>query len=206
MLAQTIDALAQAEIERFEQVVRRRDDARFIPRQSAEFLHTLVLVGGFRRAVEIGTSFGYSGTWLATALRHNGGTLVTIDRDENKTGPARAAFERAGLAHIVRVVLGPAEQVLPGLEGPFDFAFIDADKPGALRQFELLWPKLAQRATIVTDNVASHERELHEFTSHLRQHPQLRSTLIPIGSGLELTVKVEPGGHAPSVDGADWVI
>ena len=208
MFAQTIARAAWHEIERIGQIAAERDDAWAVPRVSAEFLHSLVLAGGFRRGLEIGTSYGFSGLWLGAALQRNGGALFTIDNDAAKVAFAREAFGRAGLADTVHAVLGAAEEVLPETDGPFDFVFLDAEKKSTRRYFDLIWPLLAHRATIVTDNVTSHAEELAEFVAYLRQHPQLCSTLVPLGSGLQLTIKLDAYG-APAtatLDGADWVI
>jgi predicted O-methyltransferase YrrM len=206
MLNQTIPADVSREIETVERVVQQQDDALAIPRVSAEFIHTLVLAGGFCRALEIGTSYGWSGLWIGAALLHNGGTLVTIDSDARKTTAAQASFARAGLADTISVVAGTANDVLDELDGPFDFVFIDADKPNTRRYFDRCWYRLAQRATVVTDNAVTHADELADYLAHLRAHPNLCSTLVPIGSGLEVSVKLDPYSPTVSVDGADWVI
>ena len=206
MFEQTISRAAWAEIERVGKLVAERADAWAIPRVSAEFIHALVLAGAFRRGLEVGTSYGFSGLWIGAALRHNGGTLVTIDNNPAKIALTRDTFRQAGLHETICIIPGDADAVLRDLEGPFDFVFLDADKENVLRYFELIWPHLAHRATIVTDNITSHAAQMTSFAEHLRRHPQLFSTLVPIGSGLEVSVKLDPAARTTSIDGADWVI
>lgn len=206
MKTPSLSEAVRAEIERTAAFVDTRDDALNIPRSSAEFLHALVVAGGWRRGVEVGTSYGFSGLWIGAAFFHNGGELITIDRQAHKTGHARDVFRRAGLEHTIRSRSGNAADVLTELEGPFDFVFLDADKENTLGYFETLWPKLAHHAVIVTDNATSHANELADFLARVREHDQLVSTLVPIGSGLELSVKVDPAATTASIDGADWVI
>lgn len=205
MFEQTMSLELRNELRATTELVGQRDDALAVPQESGEFLHTLALAGGFRRGLEIGTSYGYSGLWIGSALRHNGGTLTTIDVSAKKTEHAQGVFARAGLDDTITCLNGEAAAVLDTLHGPFDFVFIDADKENSLRYFELIWPKLAHHATIVTDNATSHATELATYLHHLRQHPGLTSTLVGIGSGLELSVKVE-AYHTATLDGADWVI
>lgn len=187
-------------------LVDERDDARSLPQVSAEFLHGLVLSGGFRRGVEVGTSYGYSGLWIGAAFQQNNGTLVTVEREPAKVQHARATFARAGLDDTVSVLAGDATTLLGELDGPFDFVFLDTNKDITLRCYELLWPKLAHRATIVTDNATSHAEELAEFLAAVREGAHLCSTLVPVGSGIELTIKLDPSLSSVSLDGADWVI
>jgi len=190
MTSSAITAPTRTQLERVERWIADHDDALAVPRESGEFLHALVLSGGFHRGLEIGTSYGYSGLWLGSAFQHNGGTLVTIDREPRKTGFARQAFRDAGLANVIRVEEGVAADVLGALRGPFDFVFVDADKENSLRYFELFWPLLEPRATIVTDNIVSHEEALAAYVNHLRSRADLCSVLVRIGSGLEVTVGV----------------
>ncbi len=206
MLTQTFSSACRRELDRVTAFIADRDDALNLSAEAARFVHMLVLVGGCRRGVEVGTSYGYSGLWLGAAFQHNGGIVDTIDCDERKTAAARRSFERAGLTDMVISHTGDAAAVLAELDGPFDFVFLDADKANTRRYFDLLWPKLAHRATIVTDNVTSHETELADFVAYLRGHTQLCSMLVSIGSGMELTHKLDPWSATASIDGADWVI
>jgi predicted O-methyltransferase YrrM len=121
-----------------------------------KLLQLLARVQGARRILEIGTLGGYSTIWLARALPE-GGRLVTLEADPKHAEVARVNLARAGLADVVEVRVGPAQETLPRLAaegaGPFDFVFIDADKPGYPDYLE--WSiKLSRRgALIVADNV-----------------------------------------------------
>jgi len=94
-----------------------------------KLLHILARMNGARRILEIGTLGGYSTIWLARALP-DGGRLVTLEANPRHAEVARANIAGAGLADRVEVIVGAARDTLAGLEGPFDFVFIDADKRG----------------------------------------------------------------------------
>src|SRR4051812_20549488 len=88
-----------------------------------------------RRILEIGTLGGYSTIWLARALPESGGGhVITLEYEPKHADVARANIARAGFAGVVQIRVGLAQETLPKLvdenSGPFDFIFIDADKPG----------------------------------------------------------------------------
>ena len=91
-------------------------------------LHLLARMMGARRILEIGTLGGYSTICLARALPEDG-RLVTLEIDPHHAAVARENLARAGVAGKVELIIGPAADTLARLEGPFDFVFIDADKP-----------------------------------------------------------------------------
>src|SRR3954453_15507759 len=91
-------------------------------------LQLMARMMGARRILEIGTLGGYSTICLARALPA-GGRLVTLEIDPHHAEVARGNLQRAGVAGRVDLIRGPAVETLAGLEGPFDFIFIDADKP-----------------------------------------------------------------------------
>jgi predicted O-methyltransferase YrrM len=177
-------------IRRLESFMATVDDALAIPREAGEFVHGLLLATRAKRAVEIGTSYGYSGLWIASALSQHNGTLVTIDHDPKKHDKACSYFESAGLAGCVDLRCGNAADLLPTLDAPIDFVLNDADKANCLRYVDLLVDKLSDRAIVLTDNTTSHATELAEFVAWIRERPDFHSSHVPIGNGMELSVKL----------------
>lgn len=119
-----------------------------------KFLHLLARIGGARRILEIGTLAGYSTIWLARALPP-GGTLVSLEFDPKHAAVARANLARGGLTDVVDVRVGRAIDSLPSLAGedPFDFVFIDADKPSTPEYFRWALKLTRKGGVIVVDNV-----------------------------------------------------
>jgi predicted O-methyltransferase YrrM len=158
-----------------------------------KFLHLLARAVGARAILEIGTLGGYSTIWLARALPA-GGHLITLEAEPKHAEIARANIARAGLASVVEVRLGPAIETLPQLvaerRGPFDFIFIDADKPGYPDYFA--WAlKLSRRGSlIVADNVIrkgavadaesadARVQGVRRFTELLAAEPRVSATVI----------------------------
>jgi predicted O-methyltransferase YrrM len=127
-----------------------------VPPNMGKLLQLLARLQGTRTILEVGTLGGYSTIWLAQALPA-GGRLITLEADPKHAEVARANIARAGLAGVVELRLGRALDTLPQLaaegRGPFDFIFIDADKPSIPEYFA--WAlRLSRRGSlIVVDNV-----------------------------------------------------
>jgi predicted O-methyltransferase YrrM len=121
-----------------------------------KLLHLLARAIGARNVLEIGTLGGYSTIWLARALP-DGGRLISLEADARHAEVARANIARAGLQAVVEVRLGMALDTLPELaaEGrePFDFVFIDADKPNNAAYFDWALKLSRPGSIIVVDNV-----------------------------------------------------
>jgi predicted O-methyltransferase YrrM len=126
-----------------------------------KLLHLIARASGVRRILEIGTLAGYSTIWLARAIPSDG-RVVTLELNPKHVELARANVARAGLADRVDIRLGPALNTLSQLarehEPPFDFTFIDADRPNVAEYFD--WAvKLARPGSIiVVDNVVRQGR------------------------------------------------
>jgi predicted O-methyltransferase YrrM len=121
-----------------------------------KLLHLLARIHGARRILELGTLGGYSTIWLARALPADG-SLLTLELNSDYAAVAAANVERADLASIVEIRVGPALESLRALlaedTAPFDMVFIDADKQGTPAYFELALELTRAGSVIVTDNV-----------------------------------------------------
>lgn len=121
-----------------------------------KLLHLLARMQGARNILEIGTLGGYSTIWMARALSA-GGRVVTLEADAKHAKVAGTNIERAGLAGVVELILGPALESLPRLaaegRGPFDLIFIDADKPSNPDYFTWALKLSRPGSLIVIDNV-----------------------------------------------------
>ncbi len=177
-------------IDRLDRFMGTVTDANPIPREAGAFVHALILATRAKRAVEIGTSYGYSGLWIASALRENGGRLMTIDHDPRKAESARATFESAALESYIEQRTGSALEILRTIDGPIDFVLNDADKENCTRYVDLLAEKLSDRAIVLTDNTLTHPEQLAYFLTWIRGRPDFCSAHVPVGNGMELSVRL----------------
>lgn len=130
-----------------------------------KFLQVLMKACNARNVLELGTLGGYSTIWLARALPENG-KAITIEFDEAHARVAQQNFEKACLSHKIELINGKALDILPKListlKEPFDFIFIDADKPPYVEYFNYAL-KLSRPGTIIVcDNVIREGKVLDE--------------------------------------------
>jgi len=157
-----------------------------------EFLRDLIVRDKYTRALEIGTSTGHSGIWIAWAMSRTGGKLVTIEIDGARYEKALANFRAAGLEGFVDARLGDAHELVPLLEGPFDFVFVDADKDWYQNYFKMLLPKLVAGGCFAAHNVLNLEfmHGVKEFLDYARSLPEIETTVErSSGSGISLSFK-----------------
>jgi predicted O-methyltransferase YrrM len=117
-----------------------------------KWLNLMAQAIGAKRILEVGTLGGYSAIWLARAVGA-GGKVVTLEIDPKHADVARGSIARAGLSDRVDIHVGAAIDLLPTLEGPFDFSFIDADKESNADYFAWALKLSRPGALIVVDNV-----------------------------------------------------
>jgi predicted O-methyltransferase YrrM len=157
--------------------------------ETGELLGVLVRATRARRALEIGTSNGYSTLWLGDALEATGGDLLTLGLDPRRTELARENLERAGLSEVVHCRTAVAAQALSEQpDAAWDLVFLDAERPEYPGYWRELRRVLAPGATLAIDNAISHEPELTAFRRLLDEDPGVESALVPIGAGLIVAV------------------
>jgi predicted O-methyltransferase YrrM len=156
------------------------------------FLNFLVYLKQPKRVLEVGTFTGWSSIAMARALPP-GGSLVTCDVNEETTAVARRYAEEAGVADRIDFRVGPGLETLATLEGPFDLAFIDADKEGYVDYYEAILPKLAPGGVIAADNTlfgsdADGEigRAITRFNDHVLHDDRVEAVLLPLREGVTL--------------------
>jgi caffeoyl-CoA O-methyltransferase len=150
-----------------------------VPESDGRALHDLVLKHNYTRALEIGTSTGHSGIWIAWALTKTGGKLTTIEIDPNRHHTALANFKETGLASYIDARLGDAHEIVPALPGPFDFVFSDADKEWYKNYFVALWPKVTPGGCFTAHNVTGMfiGGGVRDFLTHLKTLPDGETTI-----------------------------
>ena len=157
-----------------------------------KLLHLLALAQGARRILEVGTLGGFSTLWLARALPSDG-HLVTLELEPRHAEVARGNFVRAGLAECIELHVGPALDTLAQLRAervaPFDFVFIDADKPNNLGHVQAALDLSRVGTLIVVDNivregaVVARRRDaaaegVRRMADWIRREPRLSATVI----------------------------
>jgi caffeoyl-CoA O-methyltransferase len=125
-----------------------------VPEVDGKALYDIILEHKYKNALEIGTSTGHSTIWIAWALSKTGGKVITIEIDKYRRDQALAYFKEAGLAEYIDSRLADAHELVPKLEGPFDFVFCDADKDWYKNYLEAVEPKLTVGGCFAAHNVS----------------------------------------------------
>ena len=160
-----------------------------------------------RRILEFGSLAGYSGIWLARALPP-GGRLISLEAEEKHADLTRRNFERAGVADRAEVRPGPALETMASVEpeGPFDMAFIDADKENYPGYLDFSLRHVREGGLIAADNADGHgrahevlepgdgRRGIQTYNRRVSGDPRLVSHIIPVGGWLAVSVVGRPQG------------
>lgn len=173
--------------------------------EQGQFMNLLVGLMGARTALEIGTFTGYSTLCVASALPEDG-RLIAIDIDEEWPSFGRRYWAEAGVAHKIEFRAGPASETLSrliaeGMEGDFDFVFIDADKRGLDDYYEKSLRLVRSGGLIAVDNTLLDgkvvdpnvydevTKAIRGFNAKVIDDGRVSLSLVPIGDGLTLLRK-----------------
>jgi predicted O-methyltransferase YrrM len=181
-----------------------RDGIPIVYPETGMLLEVLVSMCSARSAVEVGTAIGVSTLHIARALA-GGGTVISFEVDAERHEAARGYLERAGLADRVDLRLKDGTDGLAELDGPFDFAFLDASKGDYPRQLELVVSLLRPGGVVAIDNVllsgavAAGRNTTHwsdedvlrmrAFNADLVADRGLTATVLTVGDGVSVAVR-----------------
>jgi predicted O-methyltransferase YrrM len=162
-----------------------------VPASDGQLLHDLIVKNKYKLAVEIGTSTGHSGIWMAWALSKTGGKLITIEIDEDRHAEAVKNFAEAGVTKYIDPRLADAHELVKELEGPIDFVFSDADKGWYTNYFIELAPKLSIGGCFTAHNVRSSMSGIEEFMDYVNSQSNFETKIDANSrSGVSISYKI----------------
>jgi len=153
-----------------------------------------------RRILEIGTFTGYSALCLAKGLTDDG-VLHTIELREDDAATAKGFFDRSVYKEKLVLHIGDARKIVSELNEIFDLVFIDADKPGYIEYFNLVFPKVRKNGFIFADNIFFHgqaiesepkgknAKAIKEFNQYIRERADIEKMVLTLRDGLFLIRK-----------------
>jgi caffeoyl-CoA O-methyltransferase len=171
-----------------------------VAEEQGPWLSFMVRLTRARRAVEVGTFTGYSALCIAEALPADG-TLTCFDISSEWVDMGRPFWDTAGVADKIDVVIGNATETMSALEGPVDFAFVDADKTNYLTYYETILAVMEPGGVIVADNTlwsgavldendqSEDTVAIRDFNRHVVEDDRVDALLVNIGDGLMLARK-----------------
>lgn len=176
-----------------------------IPHETVVFMQFLLRQIKPTNILEIGTAIGFSATLMSEIMDHKG-HVTTIDRFDVMIKKAKLNFEKLGVTEQVTLLEGQASDILPTLSSAYDFIFMDSAKskyieflPECLRLLKkdgvLMIDDVLQGGTILEPFEEVHRsqraihRKLNELFEVVFNHPDLTSSLVPLGDGVLLITK-----------------
>jgi caffeoyl-CoA O-methyltransferase len=173
-----------------------------VGRVEGQFLKQMVAVTGARRVLEIGTYSGYSAMAMASGLPDDG-RVISCDIDPVATAVARRYWDASPWGHKIELRLGDAAATLAQLltEGQrFELVFIDADKVGYVRYFDLALELLPIGGVILADNTLwsgkvldpreESDHAIVRFNAHVRACPRVEHVLLSVRDGIMFCRKI----------------
>ncbi len=182
------------------------DHVPIIRKEMQSFLKVLLRIQRPGRVLEVGTAVGFSAILMSEYVSEDA-RITTIENYEKRIQEARANFRRAGRDGQITLLEGDAMDVLPELNGPYDFIFMDAAKGQYMAYFPEVLRLLSPGGILLSDNVLQdgeiiqsrfaverRDRTIHsrmrEYLYTLKHHPELETSIVPLGDGAALSVKI----------------
>ncbi len=183
----------------------RQNHIPIVKPETKELLKTLVLLKKPMKILEVGAAVGFSSLYM-NEYQPEGGTVVTIERNEKRIGKARENIQMMQKEGEVELLEGDAIEILKELDTTFDFIFVDAAKGQYIHFLDDVLRLLAPDGLLVSDNVLQdgdiaksryaierRDRTIHkrmrDFLYTIKNHPQLETTILPVGDGVAISIK-----------------
>jgi predicted O-methyltransferase YrrM len=172
--------------------------------QSAAFMEILIRIIKPKRVLEIGTAIAYSSIRIARNLKKKG-IVQTIEKSKDNIVLAKGYIKKSGVEEKIKILAGNAFEIMPELEKKYDFIFLDADKNEYSKLFELSIMLLKKGGVIMVDNLlwgghvaaekvpAKHQtctEYIRNFNKEFVANSRLKASIIPVGDGLGIGVKI----------------
>jgi predicted O-methyltransferase YrrM len=202
IFSEALDAYVDAHATPLEALLQENHEATYASLSSPQMiagpvlgrlLRLLVSMAAPRLVLEIGTFTGYSALAMAGGLPPEG-RIVTCELSPERAAFAQGYFDRSPWGDRIDVRVGPALDTVNGLDGPFDFVFIDADKEGYTDYYEAVVPKLSPRGVIAVDNTLSsgdvvdpideRDRVMAGFNDHVQADERTENVLLSVRDGV----------------------
>jgi predicted O-methyltransferase YrrM len=182
------------------------DEVPIVRKETKEWMKTMLLIKQPVKVLEVGTAVGFSAIYMSQYLPENG-HITTIEKWEPRIEQAKVNFARAGLEDRITLLEGDAADWLSKLTDSFDLIFMDAAKGQYIHFLPDVVRLLAPGGVLISDNVLQdgevldsryvverRNRTIHsrmrEYLYTLKNHEELETSIIPLGDGIALSVKV----------------
>ena len=163
-----------------------------VSHQSANFINMLIKLMKAQNVLELGTSNGYSGLWIADALKETGGHLTTIEFWEKRQSIARENFANCGFSDLVTFKLGAAYDIIKDeIKEKFDLVFIDANKEEYAKYFEVVNPLVKKGGVILADNITSHAKKVQPFIDLITNNGCYQVQILDLPDGMLMAYKYQ---------------
>lgn len=182
-----------------------KDGVPIIRQESESLLKVMLRLKQPKHILEVGTAVGYSALLMSENVSEDC-HITTLEKYEKRIPIAKENFRKAGKTEQITLIEGDATDILKGLEGPYDFIFMDAAKGQYMAFFEDAMRLLSPGGILISDNVLQdgdviesrfavtrRNRTIHsrmrEYLYTLTHHDELTTTILPIGDGMAVSVR-----------------
>ena len=184
----------------------RKDGVPIIRKEMESFLRVMLSIKKPMRILELGTAVGYSAILMSEYINEKG-QIITIENYDKRIPIAKENIKKAGRENVIKLLEGDAMEIMPTLErDQFDFVFMDAAKAQYIHFIPEVLRLMKKDGVLITDNVLQEgdliqskyvvrrrDRTIHkrmrEYLEVVKNHPQLETSIVPIGDGLTMSVK-----------------